>query len=389
VTSRSRATIYLDHAATSWPKPPEVLDAVAEALTDSGGNPGRAAHRLALAAGRLVHAARRDLAALLGVRDARNLLFQPGCTQAMNLVLFGLLSPGDRVVTTSVEHNAVSRPLTALRDRGVEIVVVRADDWGIVGADEIAEALSGGGARAVVCQHASNLNGAIQPVEQIARAARAAGALTLVDGAQAGGHLEVDLTRLGVDAWACSGHKGLLGPQGAGVLFLADGCTPEPLVYGGTGAGRSEDAGQPLERPERYEAGTPNTPGIAGMGAAARLLLAIGAEQRALEGRLATRLHEGILTIGGFRVLGPPLGVARVPIVSVVHERVDADRLASALDERWGIATRAGLHCSPWAHESAGTLGTGALRFGLGWGSTEEGVDTVLEALAELVGSAS
>ncbi len=376
-------TIYLDHAATSWPKPPAVLDAVADALA-LGGNPGRAAHRLALAAGRTVHAARRDLAALLGVADARDLLFQPGCTQAMNLVLFGLLSPGDRVVTTSVEHNAVSRPLTLLGKQGVDLVIVPADEWGVINADAIEEALSPGGVRAVVCQHANNLTGAIHPVKQIAQLARAAGALTLVDGAQAGGHLDVDLTGLGVDAWACSGHKGLLGPQGVGVLYLARDCDPRPLVYGGTGAGKSEDADQPLERPDRYEAGTPNTPGIAGLGAAARLLRDCGAEQRAREALLATRLHEGVLAIDGFRVLGPPPGVARVPIVSAVHEHLDAGRLAAALDERWSIAVRSGLHCSPWAHESAGTLGTGALRFGLGWGSTEADVDAALEALAQL-----
>ena len=389
MSSGSREIVYLDHAATSWPKPPQVAEAVVEALTASGGNPGRAAHHLALAASRLVHGARRDVAALLGIADARDLLFQPGCTQALNLVLFGLLEPGDRVVTTSEEHNAVSRPLNALARRGIEVVVVAADEWGFISPESIADALAHGGARAVICQQASNLTGAIQPVERIARVVRDAGAWMLVDGAQAGGHLDVDLGELGVDAWACSGHKGLLGPQGIGVLYLAESCRPEPLVYGGTGAGRSEDADQPLERPDRFEAGTPNTPGIAGLGAAARLLRSVGVEQRALEARLTTRLHEGVLEIGGFRVLGPPPGVARVPIVSVVHERLDADHLAGQLDERWGIAVRPGLHCAPWAHQSAGTLDTGALRFGLGWDSTDRDVDIALDALAQLAGHAS
>ena len=376
-------TVYLDHAATSWPKPPEVVEAVTAALAESG-NPGRAAHRQALAAGRLVHSARRDVAGLLGVPNARDLLLQPGCTQALNLVLFGLLRPGDRLITTSEEHNAVSRPLHVLRQRGVEVEIVAADEWGVVAPAAIEAALAKAPAQALVCQHASNVTGAIQPIAEFARAAHAADALILVDGAQAGGHLEVDLAELGADAWACSGHKGLLGPMGVGVLYLAASCRPEPLVYGGTGAGRSDDPDQPLARPERYEAGTPNTPGIAGLGAAARLLRSTGAKQRALEQRLTARFHEGVLGIGGYRVLGPPAGVPRVPIVSVVHERIDPDRLAAALDERWGIAVRSGLHCSPWAHRSAGTQESGAVRFGFGWGSTDAHVDTALEALAEL-----
>jgi cysteine desulfurase family protein len=388
VTSAARQTVYLDHGATSWPKPPQVVDAVRQALTDFGGNPGRGAHHLAVATSRMLYEARRDTASFLGVDDARDLLFQPGCTQALNLVLRGLLAPGDRVVTTSVEHNAIARPLTTLAKHGVEVVVVPAGDSGVASPDAIAESLAEAPTRAVVFQHASNLTGAVQPVAEIAAVAHAAGAFALVDGAQAGGHLGVDVSALGVDAWACSGHKGLLGPQGIGVLYLRPECRPEPLVTGGTGGGSSEDAEQPDARPDRYEAGTPNTPGIAGLGAAVRFLAQHATEQRTEERRLARRLHEGILSIGGFRVLGPKPGADRVPIVAAVHEHIDADRLAFALDRRWGIATRAGLHCAPWAHESSGTLATGALRFGIGWGNTGADVDLALEALAQLVGEA-
>ena len=378
-------TVYLDHGATSWPKPPEVVAAVVEALTVHGGNPGRGAYSMAVATSRLIHESRSDIARHLGVPDARDLLFSPGCTEAMNVVLRGLIRPGDRVVACSMEHNAVARPLYALSLLGVELVTVDADETGVVSADEVEAAVRLAPTRALVCQHASNLTGAIQPVPDLADIAHAGGALMLVDGAQAGGHLEVDLSTLGADAWACAGHKALLGPQGIGVLYLAPGCDPEPLVTGGTGGGASEDVAAPLVRPDRYEAGTPNTPGIAGLGAAARLLQAHAEEFRAEESRLARRLHEGVLEIGGFRVLGPAPGEPRVPLVAVVHERIDADQLAFVLDRRWGIAARAGLHCAPWAHRTVGTITTGALRFGVGHGNTDADIDVALEALAALV----
>lgn len=378
------ATVYLDHGATSWPKPPEVVDAVRDALTLYGGNPGRGAYRLAMATTRLIHESRRDVAALLGAPHSRDLLFQPGCTEAMNLVLRGLLSPGDRVVACSMEHNAVARPLHALAALGVELVLVQADETGTVDADEVECAVAAAPTRAVVCQHASNISGAIQPIADLGDIAHGHGALLLVDGAQAGGHLEIDLSTLGADAWACSGHKGLLGPQGIGVVYLSPDVDPTPLVLGGTGGGSSEAEGAPTVRPDRYEAGTPNTPGIAGLGAAARFLRDHAAEQRITERRLTRKLHEGILAIGGFRVFGPQPAEVRVPILSVTHERIDADRLAFALDRTYGIAARAGLHCAPWAHRTLGTIETGALRFGVGFGNTDEHIDAALEALTTL-----
>lgn len=377
-------TVYLDHGATSWPKPDEVVSAVHDALTLYGGNPGRGAYRLAMATTRLIHESRRDVAGLLGVPDARDLLFQPGCTEALNLVLRGLLSSGDRVVACSMEHNAVARPLHALAALGVEVVIIDADETGTVDADEVERAVAAAPTRAVVCQQASNLTGAIQPVADLADIAHAHGALMLVDGAQAGGHLAIDLATLGADAWACSGHKGLLGPQGVGVLYLAPDCNPEPLVIGGTGGGTSESADPPSARPDRYEAGTPNTPGIAGLGAAARYLTIHAADQRIIERRLSRRFHEGVLDIGGFRVLGPEPDQARVPVLSVVHDSIDADRLAFALDRRFGVAARAGLHCAPWAHRTVGTLETGALRFGIGFGNTEADIDFAIGALRTL-----
>jgi len=378
-------TIYLDHGATSWPKPQEVVDAVTHSLVEAGGNPGRGAYRLALDTSRAIHRARKDVASLLGVPDPKDLVFQPGCTQAMNLVLQGLLSPGDRVVACSMEHNAVARPLNKLASAGVEVVIVDADEFGVVDADEVEAAVAAAPTRLVVCQHAGNVTGAIQPVADLADIAHAHDALMVVDGAQAGGHLGVDLSTLGADAWACSGHKGLLGPQGIGVLYLAPGCAPRELVAGGTGSGSSEEPLQPTARPDRYEAGTPNTPGIVGLGAAARLLAQHGDAQRTHERALARELHEGLVELG-FTVLGPTPHEPRVPIVAAVHAAVDSDRLAFALDRQYGIAARAGLHCAPWAHRTMGTLEGGALRFGLGWGNTHDDVAATLSALKDLLG---
>lgn len=379
-----RGVVYLDHGATSWPKPPGVAEAVARAVTDLGGNPGRGAYRMALDTARAIHAARRRIGTFLGVSDAKDLLFQPGCTQAMNLVLFGSVRPGDRVVVGPTEHNAVARPLNMLAARGVEVVLASADESGLVDPDEVESLVRAAPTAALVCQHAGNLTGAIQPVADLADVAHSHGARLLVDGAQAGGHLPVDLARLGADAWACSGHKALLGPQGVGVLYLAPDFHPDELVAGGTGSGASEEPLQPRERPDRYEAGTPNTVGIVGLGAAVEWLAEHADTQRAHERALVRRLHDGLLELG-FRVLGPELDEPRVPIVAAVHPRVDADRLSFGLDRGFGVATRAGLHCAPWAHEALGTIETGALRFGIGYGNTEEHVDHALHSLRHLL----
>jgi selenocysteine lyase/cysteine desulfurase len=299
-------------------------------------------------------------------------------------VLFGLIAPGDRIVACPTEHNAVARPLNVLASRGVEVVLAKADEAGHVDLDAVEALVAAAPTRAIVCQHASNVSGAIQPVADLADIAHERGALMLVDGAQAGGHLQVDLAMLGADAWACSGHKGLLGPQGIGVLYLAPGCEPSELVFGGTGQGESEHPTGPSVRPDRYEPGTPNVPGIAGLGAAARWLAENGEVQRKREEELTRRLLEGVAELGGFRVLGPSLGEPRVPVVSVLHERIGSDRLAHALDRRYGVAVRSGLHCAPWAHNVLGTTELGALRMSIGAGIAEHDIDLVLGALAEL-----
>jgi cysteine desulfurase family protein len=381
--SAEKRIIYFDHAATSWPKPPEVVAAMVAAMADAGGNPGRGAHQLSVAAARVIASARSAAASLLGVPDERDIIFTAGCTPAMNLALKGALEPGDRVVVSGVEHNAVVRPLAALAEVGVEVVIVPADREGRIDPDDVERLVSERPTRAVVCQHASNVTGVIHPIGDLADIAHEHGAVMLVDGAQAGGHLAVDVTALGVDAYACSGHKGLLGPQGVGLLYLAPGFEPRELIQGGGGTDPIQ-AGQPGTRPDRYEAGTVNTPGVAGLGAAMRLLLARGDEIRAEERALTRRLHEGLLGMPGIRVLGPPPAERRVPVVSVVHERVAPDEIAYALERRARIAVRAGLHCNPWTHEAVGTTATGAVRFGLGFGVTGEDVEVAIATMREI-----
>lgn len=386
MTSATHTRVYLDHAASSWPKPPEVVEAMNLAMTALGGNPGRGVYDLAMRTARAVFDARNECARLLGVTESENLVFVPSCTYGCNQMLLGLIGPGDRVVVGSMEHNAVARPLGALAEQGVEVVIIRADDDGFVDPDDVEAAVRAGRTRAVVCQHASNIAGTIQPIADLTDIAHENGALMLVDGAQAAGHLPVDVGALGVDAYSTAGHKGLLGPQGIGLLYLSPSVDPRPLLEGGSGSGDSRSPRMPADRPDRYEAGTLNTPGIVGLGAAARWHAAHGATQQAEERELVTQLHQGLVGIPGIRVLGPPHDADRVPVLAFVHEAVDADAIAFELDRRFGIATRAGLHCTPWSHDSLGTSVHGAVRMGVGYGVSAEDVAGAVAAVANIVG---
>lgn len=375
--------IYLDHAATSFPKPRPVIEAVSAAL-ESLGSPGRGAHSVGLATSRAIFEARERVAGFLGVADSRNLLFLPGCTYALNVALKGLLREGDRVLVSSMEHNAVVRPLAALKKAGVGVEVVQAAPDGSLDPSGFERALAAAPARAVVCQHVSNATGTIAPVAEIAAVARAAGALMIVDGAQAVGHLGVDVGRLGVDAYAASGHKGLLGPQGVGILYLSPGVEPDELLQGGTGS-LSESEDMPQDRPSRYESGTPNTPGIVGLGAGVAYLARHGEAIREREAALAEALASGLADIPGVHILGPRAGAERAPIVSFVHDSVDPDKIAFRLDRDHGIAVRSGLHCAPWAHRSIGTIDTGAVRASVGWSTTEAEIDAAVAAVREVI----
>ncbi len=376
--------IYLDHAATSFPKAPGVARAVTRFLESDAGNPGRGGHRLTVAASRTVEACREDVARLLGARAERTVL-GPGATFWLNTLLLGLLGPGDRVVTSSLEHNAVMRPLRLLeRERAVRVRVVRGDHrWGVPTPEEVAAAVSEAPTRLVVLTHASNVSGAVLPVAAVAR--RVAPVPVVVDGAQAAGSLPFRFEGSGLAAYACSGHKGLLAPAGTGVLLLSPELakTLPPLVLGGTGS-RSESEEMPDWLPDRLEAGTPNGAGLAGLGAAARWLLDEGVEGIHRRGvGLARRLARGLAEIPGVRLHGWTEEEPRLATVSFTVEGLDNGELAAWLDRERGIMLRVGLHCAPAAHRRLGTFPAGTLRAGIGPFVGEEEVDALVEAVRD------
>jgi cysteine desulfurase / selenocysteine lyase len=385
---------YLDYAATAAIRPPEVADAVVSYLRDIGATPGRSGHRLALEAGRVALRCRMALAELFSIAgDPGRIAFQPNATYGLNAALFGLLRPGDRVVRTRYDHNAVRRPVARLRAAGVQESVLRGSADGSVDLDEAERLLFGRGgsaggspARLLVIPHVSNVLGSVLPVRELAERARAAGALVLLDAAQSAGHIPIDVGRLGVDLLAFTGHKGLLGPQGTGGLWIREGLELPAPVLGGTG-GDSWPAEMPSAFPDRLEAGTQNGPGIAGLLAGVHWVLrrgvpALHAAARPLKAFLFGRLH----SLPGVRVLSPaaPEGVG---IVTVTVAGLSPADVALRLDRDFGVLTRAGLHCAPEVHEILGTELHGAVRFSLGWATTEEEVQRAITALASVSGN--
>jgi cysteine desulfurase family protein len=374
--------IYLDSAATSWPKPRLVISAAARAMAECG-NPGRGGHPLSLAAGRAVLDAREAVAALLGAGDPASIAFTRNGTEAINLVIHGVLRPGDRVVVSPLEHNAVMRPLRLLEREGVQVTVLPAAPDGTVDLSAARTALVR--ARLMIVCHGSNVLGTLQPIAALGEMARQAGVLFLVDAAQTAGAVPLHLDSLPVDFVAFPGHKALLGPQGTGGLYIRPGRVLPPLLAGGTGS-LSELEEMPEFAPDRYEAGTPNVPGLAGLAAAASFLSAVGvAAVREQEEELTAQFCEGVSGLPRVRVLGPVEPARRAGLVSLAVDGVDPDLLAQVLEERYGICTRAGLHCAPAAHRHAGTYPVGAVRFSFGYHTTTAEVDAAVDALRELI----
>lgn len=383
--------IYLDNAATSWPKAPGVAAAMTDFIAHDAGNPGRGAHRLALAAGRTVERTRAQLAAFFGIRDPSRVVFTANATAALNLAIKGLLKPGDRVVTTSMEHNAVVRPLHALAVRhGVQVEKVMAGPDGRVSPAALIDRITPQ-TRLVVMTHASNVCGALQPVAEVGAACRRLGVPLLVDAAQTAGLFPISVSELGISLLAFPGHKGLLGPTGTGGLYVAPELELEPAVEGGTGT-QSELPEQPRHCPERYEAGTVNTVGLAGLAAGLTYIAERGLQTlREHELYLADRLRRGLAALAGVRLVGadPDAAAADAPVVSVVVEGHDSGEVAALLDRDYGIAVRSGLHCAPDAHRTLGTLESGTIRFSPGPFNTIEDIDAAVVAMREIVSAAN
>ncbi|TKJ88949.1 cysteine desulfurase [Paenibacillus sp. CFBP13512] len=373
--------IYLDHAATSFPKPPEVSQALLYALEQASANPGRGSHRMAVQASRELFQCRKTLSKLLDVHNPVDIAFTANTTVALNMAIQGYLEAGDHVISTMTEHNSVRRPLEALkRSIGIEVTYIAVDAQGEINLAEVNQAFTPR-TRLLVCNHSSNLLGSILPIAELSSIAHDHGAKILVDIAQSAGHIPVHLSQWKIDMAAFPGHKGLLGPQGTGGLYIAPDMDLNPWIYGGTGS-QSEEINQPNVRPDRYEAGTPNTPGIAGLQAGARYVLERSVTKIAEEEQILTQMMiKKLLNIQGVHVLGPEIGKERTGIVSFIMEHKDSAEIAFRLDREFGIAVRAGMHCTPLAHIAAGTLATGAVRASVGYRSTVNDIDRLIEAI--------
>jgi cysteine desulfurase family protein len=383
--SDSGEILYFDNAATSWPKPPGVMEAMMNLVASGCANPGRSGHRLSIATARSVYEARENLSELLGIEDSLDIVFTLNATMALNLALFGLLQPGDHVITTSMEHNSVMRPLRALVSRGVQLTVLPCHADGSFDPGLIASAMRSS-TKLFVMTHASNVTGTLMPVQEAGRICRELGLRFMVDAAQTVGAVPLAVRQLDVDLLAFTGHKGLYGPQGTGGLYVKKELQQlmKPLVLGGTGS-LSEQESQPDFMPDRFESGTPNSPGLAGLAAAAAFIQSRGiASIAAHERRLTEILLQGLLEIERVTVYGPKDGSGRTAVVSMNIQGASPSEVAQLLDEEYGILVRPGLHCAPSAHRTVGTFPQGAVRFSMGLFHTEEQVATVIRAVAAL-----
>jgi len=377
--------IYLDNAATSWPKPDAVYDAVDRYLRESGAPAGRSVYAEAHQANQAVVAARTALAKFIGADDSRRVIFTLNGTESLNLALHGLLREGDHVVTTVVEHNSVLRPLRELESHGVQVDRVPCNVRGYVSPDDIRAAMKPN-TKLVAVTHASNVTGTVQPVAEIARIAHERDALLLVDAAQTLGYLPVHVGELGIDLLAAPGHKGLLGPLGTGLLYIRPGLEERlvTLRQGGTGT-QSDDDRQPQTLPHKYEAGSLNVPGIVGLGAGIDFLRLQGNRLRSHHQQLTERLVAGLIEIDGVNVFGPAEPADRVGVVSVTIDRYDPQEVAAMLDGAHRVQVRAGFHCAPLMHRAIGTLDLGgAVRFSVGMFNTEADIDAAVAAVAEV-----
>ena len=376
--------IYLDNAATTMHKPQTVIDAVTQAMC-SLGNAGRGATSGALDAARAIHGCRAKLARLLGCPRADHVCFTPNSTAALNTVINGVVRPGDRVVTTVLEHNSVLRPLNRLAmEQGVTVEHAGCDANGVLDYDEL-EQLVTPGTRAVVVTHASNVTGNSVDIARVAAMAHAVGALAIVDASQSAGTARVDMQAMGLDIVCFTGHKGLMGPQGTGGLAVAEGIDVAPWAMGGTGV-HSFDALQPLEWPTRLEAGTLNGHGIAGLSAGLDFIEAQGGVEAiaARERALADRFLAGVRGIPGIKLYGAFDQSTRSAIVPLNVGDIDSAEISDELMQGWGIATRPGAHCAPLMHRALGTERQGVVRFSFGYFNTDEEVGTAIDALRDL-----
>ncbi|AEF93153.1 cysteine desulfurase family protein [Desulfotomaculum nigrificans CO-1-SRB] len=375
--------IYFDSAATSWPKPPEVWQAMEHFIKEVGASPGRAGHKRTVEANRIVDETRQQLAELFNIDDHKRIIFTLNATDSLNLAIKGLLRPGDHVITSSMEHNSVTRPLYTLQSYGVQVTKVPCDQQGNINLDDIERAFLPN-TKAIIMTHASNVTGTIMPVEEVGRLAARHKVYFVMDAAQTAGLLDIDVKKLNISILTFPGHKSLLGPQGTGGIYIKEGVELMTLREGGTGSG-SETPTQPDMMPEKYESGTLNAVGIAGLGAGVKYVRRVGLKKiRDHEMNLTKRFLDGAAAIPGMHIYGLSDLTKRVSVVSFRIDGYKAGEVGDRLDKKYDIACRAGLHCAPDAHRTLGTFEEKLVRFSFSYFNTAEEVDFALNALKEI-----
>ncbi len=374
--------IYLDNAATTMQKPEEVIEAVVQAM-HSMGNAGRGAHSASLEASRTIYDTRELLCRFFGGTDPRRLVFTSNSTESLNIAIKGLFEPGDHVITTMLEHNSVLRPLYEMEKRGVELTIIPADKKGVIDYNDIEKAIRPN-TKAVVCTHGSNLTGNLVDIERIGKITRKNGLLLVVDASQTAGVFPIDVEKMQIDVLCFTGHKGLLGPQGTGGMYVREGIQIRPLKSGGSGV-QTYSKSHPAEMPTALEAGTMNGHGIAGLHAAVEYIQRTGSDQiRKREQECMKRFYEGVIQVPGVKVYGDFDDMNRCAIVSLNIGDYDSSEVSDELLTEYRISTRPGAHCAPLMHEALGTVEQGAVRFSFSHFTTDEEVDTAIKAIREL-----
>ncbi len=378
--------IYLDNAATSWPKPESVYQTMDEFLRKKGGNPGRGSHSLAVAAKETVEETRMLVARLIKAPEMERVIFTLNCTDSLNLGLKGLLRPGDHVITDCIGHNSLVRPLKKLEYQGVKITRLSPSEVGVVSVGDIEEAIIAE-TKLVVVTHVSNVTGVIQPIEEYGAIARRHSIIFMVDAAQTAGKYPIDVQAGNIDLLAFSGHKGLFGPPGTGVLYVGSRVDLDSLREGGTGS-HSEQEEQPADLPYRYESGTLNSVGISGLGAGLKYILTESLERiRAHENSLVDKLIEGLTYIPGVTLYTVKDRSRQAPVISLNVEGYEPGEVGAILDQAFDIKVRAGLHCAPAAHKTLGTFPLGTVRLSPGYFTTTKEIDFTLEAVEKIAKS--
>ena len=374
--------IYMDNAATTMQKPKEVIDAVVAAMS-SMGNAGRGVNEASLSASRLIYDTREKLCRLFGAEDPRQIVFTANSTESLNIAIKGILNPGDHVIATMLEHNSVLRPLYEMEKKGVRLTIVKSNPEGTLDLADIENAIAPD-TKMIVCTNGSNLTGNYIDPEPIGTLAREKGIVFVVDASQTAGVFPIDVQKMKIDVLCFTGHKGMLGPQGTGGMYVRKGLSVRPLLSGGSGV-QTYSKTHPTEMPTALEAGTLNGHGIAGLHAAVEYLEKTGVDTiRAREQDLMWRFYEGVKEIPGVKVYGDFSTKNRCAIVTLNIGDYDSSEVSDELLTEYGISTRSGGHCAPLMHEALGTVEQGAVRFSFSHYNTEEEVDTAIRAIREL-----